>query len=185
MKWRLPKLSVGASRPSHCGGLRRAGIAAFESLLVIPILLFAFLVAFEYGAMMAVHHAVMSAATEAAREGAKVPTDLATDAAGATTRILDALEATVETVLFTTHGLTVVPDSGVFLIVEDSTGIASRGQVIGTVPGATGITDASEVRVTIRVNFSNARVPNWLSAYCLDLSGKYFEMSSISRRDCV
>ena len=185
MNCRLQKLSVGASRPSHCGGLGRAGIAAFESLLVIPILLFALMAAFEYGAMMAVHHAVMSAATEAAREGAKVPTDLATDAAGATTRILDALEATVETVLFTTHGLTVVPDSGVFLIVEDSTGIASRGQVIGTVPGATGITDASEVRVTIRVNFSNARVPNWLSAYCLDLSGKYFEMSSISRRDCV
>lgn len=182
MMWRTQKRSVDSS--CHLGDVRRTGTATFESLLVIPIVLFAFLAALEYGTMMAVHHGVMSAATEAAREGAKVPTDLGTDASAATTRILDALEATVEEVLFTTHGLTVVPNSGVFLIVEDSTGVASRGQVIGTVPATTGITDVAEVRVTIRVNFSNARVPNWLSAYCLDLSGKYFEMSSVSRRDC-
>ena len=182
MKWRLPQRMVGSLRQPPSGAVRRAGAATLESLLVIPILLFAFLAAMEYGMMMTVHHAVMSAATEAAREGAKVPTNLG---AADSTRILDALEATVESMLLTSHGLTVVPDSGVFLIVEDSTGIASRGQVIGTVPAATGITDPAEVRVTIRVNFSNARVPNWLSAYCLDLSGKYFEMSSVSRRDCV
>lgn len=180
MRERL-KLAANSAHWRHRGDVRRAGVVSFQSMLAIPILLFAFMAAVEYGTMMTVHHAVMAAATEGAREGAKVPTDLATNS----TRVLDALEATAEEVLFKTHGLTVVPNSGVFLIVEDSSGIASRGQVIGTVPGATGITDPAEVRLTIRVKFSNARIPNLLGVFSVDLSSKYFEMSSISRRDCV
>ena len=44
--------------------------------------------------------------------------------------------------------------------------------------------DPAEVRITLRVDFANARIPNLLGTFGVDLSAKYFELSSASRRDC-
>ena len=128
---------------------------------------------------MVMHQAVMSAAAEAAREGTKVPTTIG---AADGTRILDAVENAVETVLGT-HGLTVDAASGVQVVVEDSSGVDSRGQTIVTPPAVTGITDAAEVRVTLRVEFNNTGIPGLLETFGIHLSSKHFEMTSVSRRD--
>ena len=159
----------------------RQGAVTLEAIIGLPILLLVVMAIFEYGTIMVVHHAVMAAVTKGAREGAKVPTTLG---AADRSRVLDAVEYSVEDVLGT-HGLTVDVASGVQVVVEDSTGVGSRGQAIGVVPGVTGITDPAEVRITLRVQFANARIPNLLGTFGVDLSAKYFEMSSTSRRDCL
>lgn len=156
----------------------RRGAVTLEAIIGLPILVIVLMAGFEYGLMVLSHQAVMSAVTEAAREGAKVPT---TVGAADGVRVLNAVEATVESVLGT-HGLTVDAGSGVQVVIEDSSGIGSRGQAIGGVPAFTSITDPNEVRVTIRVQFDNAPIPNLLGTFGVDLSAKTFEMCSVSRR---
>ena len=157
----------------------RRGVVTLEAIVGVPILLIVLMAGFEYGLIMIMHQAVMSAVTEAAREGAKVPTTVgAADGA----RILNGVENAVETVLGT-HGLTVDVASGVQVVVEDSSGVGSRGQTIVAPPAVTGITDLAEVRVTVRVKISNTRIPGLLETFGINLSAKNFAMTSVSRRD--
>jgi Flp pilus assembly protein TadG len=157
----------------------RRGAVTLEAIVGLPILVIVLMAGFEYGMIALSHQAAMSAVTEAAREGAKVPTTVGAADGG---RVLDAVELAVEDVLGT-HGLTVDANSGVQLVIEDSSGVGSRGQAITAVPTISGVTDSQEVRVTIRVQFDNARVPNLLGTFGVDLSAKQFEMYSVSRRD--
>ena len=113
----------GQECPSY---LSRHGVVTLEAIVGVPILVIVLMAGFEYGLIMIMHQAVMSAVTEAAREGAKVPTTVgAVDGA----RVLNGVESAVETVLGT-HGLTVDVASGVQVVVEDSSGVGSRGQAI-------------------------------------------------------
>ena len=166
----------GQECPSY---LSRHGVVTLEAIVGVPILVIVLMAGFEYGLIMIMHQAVMSAVTEAAREGAKVPTTVgAVDGA----RVLNGVESAVETVLGT-HGLTVDVASGVQVVVEDSSGVGSRGQAIVAPPVVTSVTDLAEVRVTVRVEFNNTGIPGLLETFGINLSAKYFEMTSVSRRD--
>lgn len=157
----------------------RHAVVTLEAIVGLPILLIVLMAGFEYGLIMIMHQAVMSAAAEAAREGAKVPTTVgAADGA----RVLNGVENAVETVLGT-HGLTVDTASGVQVVVEDSSGVGSRGQTLVAPPAATGITDLAEVRVTVRVKISSTHIPGLLETFGIPLTSKYFAMTSVSRRD--
>lgn len=164
-----------------CRGHRRAAVT-LEAVLVIPILVIVLMATFVYGSILTVHHAVMAAATEGAREGAKVPTTLsAVDGA----RILDAVEAAVETVL-AAHGLTVGMNSGVLVIIEDNTDVDCRGDTtIESCPVVTTVSDLATVRVTVLVNFADAPIPNLLATFGVDFIGDYLRICSDSRRDCI
>lgn len=161
---------------------RRRAAVTLEAILVIPILVIALMATFVYGTILTVHHAVMAAATEGAREGAKVPTTLS---AADGSRILDAVEDAVETVLGT-HGLTVSGTSGVLVIIEDSTDVDCRGDAtIESCPGITTVGDTATVRVTVLVNFEDANIPNLLKTFGIDFTGDYLKICSDSRRDCI
>jgi len=151
----------------------RRGVQTLELILVLPIVVLVTFAIFQFGLTMVLHHAVMSAATEGAREGGK----------GATPAQVGSV---VETVLLTTHGLSVAQDSGVMVIVEDSLTVSCVGDTntfSAQCPVATSITDPEEVKVTVLVEFAATAVPNFLDIYSLDFSGSRYEIASIALKE--
>lgn len=184
---RVPSASRFASRARRSSArCSRVGAVILEAILGIPVLVIVVMAAFEYGTIMIVHQAVQAAVTEGAREAAKVPTTVgATDG----NRVLLAIQDVVTDVLGT-QGITLANSQ---IIVEDSdnpgaaanNGVRSSGPAVGAVPGASGITNPAEVRVTIRVELANTRIPNFLGTFGINLTTRNFAVSSVSRRDCL
>lgn len=179
-----PQFAGCHRRSSACGS--RAGVVILEAILAIPILVLVVMAAFEYGTIMIVHQAMQAAVTEGAREAAKVPT---TVGAADGNRVLLAIQDVVTDVLGT-QGVTLANSQ---IIVEDSdnpgialnNGVRNSGPAVGAVPGASGITNPAELRVTIRVELANTRIPNLLGTFGINLTTRNFDVSSVSRRDCL
>jgi Flp pilus assembly protein TadG len=156
---------------------RRRGVLLVEFLLVFPILFIATLAIFEFGIVLLVHQAVVSASVEGAREAAKV---------GATT---NKVATAVDNVL-TIHRIDFDPTTtngtdDAYLRLEYGSGVpatAERGNntlsctPVGTAP------NANEVRVTVCVNVTDSGgespAPDWLAPFGFSLTGSIFEISS-------
>ncbi len=171
-----PGLTAVRSVSPRRGGATRAGAVVLEAILAIPVLVIIVMACVEFGTMMVVEQAVLAGVAEGSREGAKVPTTLS---AADGNRILAAVQATESSIL-STQGIN---PSNVQIIVEDSSGVRNSGPAVGPVPGATGITDPAEVRVTVRLELANTSIPNLLATFGLNLTTRNFDVQSISRRD--
>lgn len=170
------RLSISEAALAACRiGVRR-GAVTLEAILVIPVLILVVMACFEYGVAMLATEGFRAAVTEGAREGAKVPTTIA---AVDGVRVINAVKATVEPML-NTQG---IAPANIQVIVQDSSGVASSGPAVGPVPGVTTVIDPAVVLVTVRVQFTNTKIPNLLATFFVDLSTRKFDVSSISRRD--
>ncbi|MCH7990343.1 MAG: pilus assembly protein [Planctomycetes bacterium] len=158
---------------------RRGGSVTLEFILAFPILFIATLAIFEFGILMLVEQAVVTAAIEGSREGAKL---------GATT---DCVAKKVQSILgvhcieFDT--MMAQPDSGeARVIVEDGSGLISgeRGNLsISCTPEGPAPT-STQIRVTVCVPVTDISgckpVPDWLSYFGFSLQNKVFRVSSVA-----
>jgi Flp pilus assembly protein TadG len=144
----------------------------------MPVLFLATLAVFEFGILLLVEQAIVTAAIEGAREGAKV---------GATTnavaervqRIID-----VHCISFDTTGTT---GGDARVIVEDGSGVISgeRGNLtIACTPNGPA-PSLRQIRVTVCVPVTDSAtgctpVPDWLSGFGFSISGKLFRVSSVA-----
>jgi hypothetical protein len=159
----------------------RRGVQILEALLVIPILLISLAAFFQFGPMVTVQQAVTQASIETAREISKIyefdisdPGDQA-----------EAVEV-VNTILGV-HGIQ-VGDPGLLVILEDFNGVACLGDAaLETTycPASSTVTDGAEFKVTLILSLENAPVPNVLGAYCVDLSNRHYQVTSVSRNNCL
>ncbi len=136
-----------------------------EVVLVLPILLLVSLAVFQFGILVLVQQSVTHAATVSARE------------AGKGANVVE-VAAAVETVL-RPHCLTVGP--GVAVVLEDPLAlppVQKRG-VLTCNPPAAPPPRADEVRTTVCVNLTQKPFLRALEAYCIDFTGKRFEISSL------
>lgn len=170
-------LALGSDRRRR---LRR-GIQTLEAVLAIPILLIAMFAFFQFGPLVTVQQAVTQATVEAAREISKVHMFDLSDSSD-----LAVAEDVVNEVLGV-HGIQ-VGDSGLLVILEDASGVECLGDALlepTHCPAATSVTDVAEYKVTLILRLENSPIPNVLGSYCVDLSDKYFQVTSVSRNHCV
>lgn len=144
----------------------RTGAVTLEAILAIPVLIIVLMAAFEFGTLAVIHQAVQAAVTESAREAAKVPT---TRAAVDGNRLVLTVQNVVTQTLFNTHGIAL---ADVTIDVDDMT---SDGT----------ITDPAEVRVNLKLELVDTPLPNLLGTFGVDLLSRNFDVTSISRRDCI
>lgn len=159
----------------------RRGVQILEALLVIPILLIALAAFFQFGPMVTVQQTVTQASIETAREISKIYEFDISDSG-------DQAEA-VEVVndILGVHGIQ-VGDPGLLVILEDFSGVACLGDAaLETTycPASTTVTDGAEFKVTLILSLANAPVPNVLGAYCVDLSDRHYQVTSVSRNNCL
>lgn len=144
----------------------------------MPVLFLTTLAVFEFGILMLVEQAFITAAVEGAREGAKV---------GATTNaVADRVQQIigVHCVTFDTTGTT---GGDARVIVEDGSGVISgeRGNLaidctpVGSSPSPV------QIRVTVCAPVTDAAtgcrpVPDWLSGFGFSISSKNFQVSSLA-----
>lgn len=170
-------LALGSDRRLR---LRR-GIQTLEAVLAIPILLIAMFAFFQFGPLVTVQQAVTQATVEAAREISKVHMFDLSDSSD-----LAVAEDVVNEVLGV-HGIQ-VGDSGLLVILEDASGVECLGDALlepTHCPAATSVTDVAEYKVTLILRLETSPIPNVLGSYCVDLSDKYFQVTSVSRNHCV
>jgi len=154
----------------------RRGIQVLEAILVLPILLIAILSGFLFAPLMAVNQATISAAEEAAREGAKqlgnqVVEDIVLETAGP---------------ILAVHGLRLEDEGGAMVIIEQfEQPVICRGDigVWNDCPNTSTVTDAAEVRVTVRVAVKAAPIPQVLKYFGVDLSSQTLECTALARKD--
>lgn len=159
----------------------RSGLQVLEMLLVLPIVLIVLLAFFQFGPLVLVQQTVTNAAEETSREITKIcefdisdPDDLAK------------AEDVVNTVLRAGHDLS-TGSPGVLVVIENSDGVACLGDASlepDFCPMTSSITDAAETRVTIILRIEDAPVPQVLQTFCIDFSDRYFQVSSLTRKDC-
>lgn len=162
---------------------RQRGAATLEAILVIPILVWVVFAAFEYGMIMLVEQAVTSAALEGAREGALEPS-VSIIHPSYWADVQEAVTWAVDDILGV-YGMgdLAAPNSGVMVIIEDIDNIACIGDTtVTSCPAATSIVDPMELKVTVWVRFSAARIPNFLSIVGLDLSQRKFHVAGIVQK---
>lgn len=161
---------------------RREGLQILETLLVLPVVLILLAAVFQFGPMVVVQQTVTNTAEETSREIAKIyefditdPVDLAK------------AEEVANSVLGAGHGLSTA-SPGVLLIIENFEGVACLGDPALEAtfcPAMTSITDVAEIKVTVILTIEDAPVPQVMNTFCIDLSDRYYQVSSITRKDCV
>lgn len=160
----------------------RRGVQILESILVLPILLIAILACFQFGPVMIVQATLTNAAEETARETSKIYQFDISDATD-----VDKSEAVANTILAAAHGLTTA-SPGVLLILENSDGVACRGDAAMEAlycPAATSVTDSMQTKATILLNVDDAPVPLVLQTFCVDISDQRFQIAAVVRSDCL
>lgn len=170
-------LTLGSDRRRRL----RSGIQTLEAVLAIPVLLIGMFAFFQFGPLVTVQQAVTQATIETAREISKVHMFDLSDSVD-----LAVAENVVNEVLGV-HGIQ-VGDSGLLVILEDISGVECLGDALlepTHCPASTSVTDASEYKVTLILRLENSPIPNVLGSYCVDLSDKYFQVTSVSRNHCV
>ena len=158
---------------------RRGGSVTLEFILAFPILFIATLAIFEFGILMLVEQAVVTAAIEGSREGAKL---------GATT---DCVAKKVQSILgvhcLVFDTMMSQPNSGdALVIIEDGSGLISgeRGNLsISCTPQGPALT-STQIRVTVCVPVTDVDgckpVGDWLAYFGFSLQGKVFRVSSVA-----
>ena len=160
----------GKTRPLRLGGRsRRRGMQTLEVVLVLPILLLVSLAIFQFGILVLVQQSVAHAATVTAREAGK----------GAD---VDELVLVADEILGP-HCITIGADAAVVL--EDLAAdqpIEYRGSLECN-PRVEPPIYADEVRTTLCVDLVQRPFLTALEAYCIDFSGKRFEISSLVKKE--
>ena len=150
-----------------------------EFILAFPILFIATLAIFEFGILMLVEQAVVTAAIEGSREGAKL---------GATT---DCVAKKVQSILgvhcLVFDTMTGQPNSGdARVIIEDGSGVISgeRGNLAISCTPEGPAPSSTQIRVTVCVPVTDVSgckpVGDWLSYFGFSLQGKVFRVSSVA-----
>ncbi len=164
--------STGGSRP------QRGGAITLEFILGTPVLFLTTLAVFEFGILLLVEQAFVTAAIEGAREGAKV---------GATT---NAVAETVQRIIGVhciTFDTTGTASGDARVIIEDGSGVISgeRGNLtIDCTPNGPA-PSPQQIRVTVCAPVTDAAtgctpVPDWLSGFGFSIKGKLFRVSSVA-----
>ena len=169
---------TASKRTSTSAG--RRGVEALEVILALPALMVATVAIFEFGFILLVQQAVITAAVEGAREAAKV---------GSTT---EAAALQVQQVLGT-HELDFVATSGTNMTDD------VRVLVDGPVPGLNDVGNstlpcsaqgaalaANQVRVTVCVKMNNSKnrpVPDLLGSLGFSLKDRTFEASALCPKE--
>jgi TadE-like protein len=160
------------TRPLWLGGRsRRRGMQTLEVVLVLPILLLVSLAIFQFGILVLVQQSVAHAATVTAREAGK----------GAD---VDELAWVADQILGP-HCITIGDNAAVVLedVLADPP-IQYRGSLACEPPVEPPIY-ADEVRTTICVDLVQKPFLRALEAYCIDFSGKRFEISSLVKKEAL
>lgn len=174
--------NVSAHHERRIGRSHSRGAVTLEALIGIPILVIVLMACFIFGSISTIESGLRSAALEAAREAAKTPTTL--DKPDANRIALAATDAVTKTL--SPYGMSPASGGKVEVVVQDATnvnGLVINSQSIPSPPGPASGLDSKTVQVYVRVKFADAKVPNFLKTFGLDLSGKYFEVKAIARRD--
>jgi hypothetical protein len=153
------------------GRSRRRGVQTLEVVLVLPILLLVSLAIFQFGILVLVQQSVAHAATVSAREAGK----------GAN---VDELAEVVQKILGP-HCITIGAHAAVVL--EDAAAaepIEYRGTLTCNPPLEPPIS-ADEVRTTICVDLVQRPFLRALEAYCINFTGKRFEISSLVKKELL
>jgi Flp pilus assembly protein TadG len=151
---------------------RRRGAASVEFLLALPALALVTFAIFQFGLLMTVHQAISAAASVGAREAGQGAA--AADVAAAVERVLSPHDVEI-------NG---AADSGTKVVVEDGAAypafdeFGDPAMVFTSGPSLAG----NEVRVTVLVKLSAARVPNALAALGFDFGERTFRISSLVRK---
>ena len=145
---------------------RREGMQTLEVVLVLPILLLVTLAIFQFGILVLVQQSVAHAATVTAREAGK--------GADVDELVLAANE------ILGPHCIAIGPDAAV--VVEADLAAASRGSLTCNPPVGPSM-GIDEVRTTICVDLIQQPFLTALEAYCIDFSGKRFEISSLVKKE--
>ena len=173
----LRVLTLHAARRSRRN--RRGGSVTLEFILAFPILFIATLAIFEFGILLLVEQAVVTAAIEGSREGAKL---------GATT---DCVAKKIQSILGV-HCIKFDTMTGQLgsgearVIVEDGSGLISgeRGNLSISCTPQGPPPSSTQIRVTVCVPVTNAEgctpVPDWLAYFGFSLQNKVFRVSSVA-----
>lgn len=160
----------GKQRTTEFTHSRRASIT-LEAIFAIPILLIGSIAIFEFGILMVVQQAVVTAATEGVREAAK---------GGDQTAV-----GTVVQQFLAGHHVSITPTGNARVMREQfgmsTTDFGNSTDLDCTAGGPTLM--ANEVRVTVCVKMSdddNQPVPNWLRPFGFSLSERTFQVSAMS-----
>jgi hypothetical protein len=158
---------------------RRGGSVTLEFILVFPILFITTLAIFEFGILLLVEQAVVTAAIEGSREGAKL---------GSTT---DCVAKKVQSILgvhcieFDT--MMGQPNAGdARVIIEDGPDMISgeRGNLSISCTPEGPLPSSTQIRVTVCVPVTDVDgckpVGDWLSYFGFSLQGKVFRVSSVA-----
>ena len=163
----------------HSRRNRRGGSVTLEFIMAFPILFIATLAIFEFGILMLVEQAVVTAAIEGSREGAKL---------GATT---DCVAKKVQSILgvpcLVFDTMMSQPNSGdALVIIEDGSGLISgeRGNLSIQCTPEGPVPSSRQIRVTVCVPVTDISgckpVPDWLSYFGFSLQNKVFRVSSVA-----
>ena len=148
---------------------RRGGMQTVEVVLVLPLLLMVTLAIFQFGVLVLIQQSVAHAATVTAREAGK--------GADVAELVLVADE------IMGPHCIKIGTDAAVVL--EDAAAIppiVSGGSQTCLPPAAPPV-PSDEVRTTICVGLAQQPFLTALEAFCIDLSDKRFEISSLVKKE--
>ena len=148
---------------------RRRGMQTLEVVLVLPLLLMVTLAIFQFGVLMLVQQSVTHAATVTAREAGK----------GADVGELVA----VANAIMGPHCITIGDDAAVALEYLDPTLQIDYEGTLMCVPPVVPAINADEVRTTTCVNLTQEPFLTALKTFCVDFSGKRFEISSLVKKE--
>lgn len=155
---------------------RRKGAETIELIVGLPILFFAFVAVVQYGIQMLIQQAVTQAAAVAAREAGK----------GAT---LSDIVIAVDTIM-APHNIVISnsPGSKTEVILETSDGAATTTTTSYGDPSLSGsppslALGANEARVTVCIGLTKAPMLNALPSAGFDTTGKFFQISSLVKKE--
>jgi hypothetical protein len=150
----------------------RRGVQTLELILVLPILVIATLAIFQFGMLAAAQQGVTHAAITGAREAAK-RTDIVT--------VRDTVDA-----ILTPYDIAIsnAPGSGTKVMLEDGLNppVEYGDPLLDCYANGPALV-AGEVRVTVCILTSVAKVPDALSTFGFSLAGRRFEISSVTRKE--
>lgn len=165
------RLDRSARRRRHAR--RRRGTENVQLLLALPVLVIVLFAAFQFAVLVIVQGGVSHAATVGAREAGKFRNN--------TQYVTPTTVGQVVNTVLSVYGIALGPNASV--IVERSD-LPGGSQQIGTFPcgpiAGPPIT-SNQVRVTVCVDLTTSPLLNCLTMYGLDFSGRWFQISSVSK----
>ena len=149
----------------------RRGAVVLELILALPVLIIATVAVLEFGIIVLVQQAIVTAATEGVREAARGSSPNAV--AAVVDRFL-----TVHNFAGSTAG---TPDARVDVEVGPASSTVGDATIPCTPTGPAALnTYETRVTVCVRVTDGDRPVPDWLSYFGFSLTGKTYQISALA-----